>query len=582
MAKTYFGYVERNAGDFVNWSAIGENIVQVLQEEGQRRLAIRDEIDKADREWGNILLDPPQGLSTQFNEWAQNQANQGSAYRLMTTRLLKSGKMSLNNYLVSRQNVTDGYAGLFDLMKEYNAEAEKRINEYNSGITSALDMDIMGDIEGFANYSKTGVFISPVNGEVNIAYKDETTDANGNKIYTMSSNPNKFSTVNSLQNRIKTRYNKFDLAKNMDAFYAQIGQHLEVVEKVKATTQKQGQLWSYTDPMLKKNLPKDAQGVMMNFEEAETKLLNQYLTNNFNTASILTDFKRTEDNTGKVFEFTWDRDEFQNNDNLILKKLDDNGNLVLELSDKQTGQAREYLRLQARIRYDHQEAVTTSGTTPFAPQKVTPYVPPDPEDQQANIIAKEIAGLVTGDQAQADHASYFFGTQGKLIDKKGGTININQIPSNMAGTPYDYATSLISVLNMGVNGNKIMNHLKKYLGGSLNTSINTQSPTAPAPKPDYDNAQFQNYINQTASYNDNSIVEDDPAATVANLSGLFGNLGYTFEGSGTVDDAITITANGRKSPPFPIDDPDQSIAAIRNWMINNPVVAKLKIAFAPK
>jgi hypothetical protein len=579
MAKTYYGYVERNAGDFVNWAAIGENVVQVLQEEGNRRIAIKNEIDKADREWGNVLVNPPQGVATKFNEWALNQANQGSAYRLMTTRLLKSGKMSLSDYLVSRQNAVDGYAGLFDLMKEYNAEAESRINDYNNGKSAALDMNVMEDIESFANYSRTGVYISPVNGELSIAFKDETTDQNGNKIYTMSKDPNKFATINSLQNRLKTRYNKFDVVGSMDQLKSSMGTHLEVMEKVKATTQKQGQLWSYTDPMLRKNLPKDAQGVMMKFEEAETILLNSYLTNNFNTASILTDYKGVADNN-KTYDFTWDRNEFTSNENLILKKLDDNGNLILEVSDKQKDQAREYLRVQARIRYEHQESVTTSGTTPFAPQRIS--APVDNEDQQALIIAKEIAGLVTGDQARADQAAFYFGNQGRVIDKEGGKISINGVPSSMAGTPFDYATSLISVLNLGVNQTKVMNHLKKYLGGSLNTSINTKSPAAAAPKPDYDKAQFQNYINQKASYNDNSIVEDDPATTVANLTGLFGNLGYTFEGSGTIDDVITITANGRKSPQFFIDDPNQSIEAIRNWMINNPVVPNLKTAFAPK
>ena len=579
MAKTYYGYVERNAGDFVNWAAIGENLVQVLQEEGNRRIAIKDEIDKADREWGNVLLNPPQGLATKFNEWALNQANQGSAYRLMTTRLLKSGKMSLSDYLVSRQNAVDGYAGLFDLMKEYNAEAESRINDYNNNKSAAIDMNVMEDIESFANYSRTGVYINPVNGELSIAFKDETIDQNGNKIYTMSKNPNKFATINSLQNRLKTRYNKFDVVGSMDQLKSSMGTHLEVMEKVRAGTQKQGQFWSYTDPMLRKNLPKDAQGVMMKFEEAETILLNSYLTNNFNTASILTDYKGVADNN-KTYDFTWDRNEFNSNENLILKKLDDNGNLILEVSDKQKDQAREYLRVQARVRYEHQEAVTTSGTTPFAPQRMP--TPVDNEDQAAMLVAKEIAGLVTGDQSKLDAALFYFGSQGVPVNKTGSSLTIKGLPSTMSGDPFNYASGLIPALNpQGLNQTKIMKHLKQYLGSSLNTTISGTSPSAPV-KPEYDQAQFYSFIDNNATYGSNAIVEDEPSTTADNLTRLFGNLGYSFTPQGVTDDEIIITAGTLKSPPFPIDDPGQSLEQIKGWMKNNPVVGKLKVAFAPK
>lgn len=586
MAKTYYGYVERNAGDFVNWSAIGENLVQVIQEEGRRRIAIKEEIDKADREWGNILVNPPQGLATKFNEWALDAANQGSAYRLMTTRLLKSGKMSLNDYLVSRQNAIDGYAGLFDLIKEYNAEAESRINDYNNGKTAALDMDVMGDIESFANYSKTGIYINPVNGEVNIAFKDETTDANGNKIYTMSNNPNKFSTVNSLQNRIKTRYNKFDVKTSMDQMYASMGTHLEVIEKVRATTGKQGQFWSYTDPMLKKNLPKNAQGAFMKFEEAETMMLNSYLNNNFNTASVLTDYKGVDEKTGKTFGFTWDAAEAAANSNLILKKLDDNGNLVLQISDEQKNQAREYLRVEARMRYDRQEAVSTTGTTPFAPQRMP--TPKDPEDLSAMTVAKEIAALLTGTQELSDAAAYYFGTQGIVIDKKGSALTISGKPVTMPSsglTPFDFATSLIPALNpQGINQTKIMNHLKQYLGGSLNLTSSSASPSAPTPKSPYDKASYESFINTNLYYanGDNSIVEDDPTLTAKNLNNKFNRLGFTFKGQGVTDDEIVIYGDNGASATFAIDDAGQSLEAIKQWMRENPQLKKAAAAFAPK
>lgn len=600
MARSYYGYVQRNAGDYVNWAAISDNLVKVLQEEGAKRIAVQSAIEEADREWGAVLASPPQGTVKSFNEWAIEAGQQGAKYRMMTTRLLKSGRMSLNDYLVSRQNAVDGTQGLFDLMREYNEEAKSRMEDWQSGKTSYLDLDIMSDIEAFSNYTRTGVYYSPVNGEVNVAFKKESTDGSGNKIYTMDDNPNSFSSVNSMRNRIRTRYEKFKMGEEVGGMVTSLGQDIQVLERVKATTTRQGVYVSINDFLQKKNLPKDAQGAIISFEKAETALLESMLSNNFKVGSVLTDYLvyGTDKSGNKVkYGYTWDENEAKADPFKMLKKLDGNGNLIIEVSDEQRKAAIERLRLEARMRYGREETSNVTGTTPqLMRQSSGGSNQRDPLDAEAQNIARQISFILVGNQADAAAATNYFSSYGITIKKDKDKITVTTKdgrrlnPFVMAGSPFSLGSSMVGALRTSndIPENLIVSHLQRFIGSA---GFNTGSQTSGVNE-QYDKGSLETYLNRI---NSSIIKNDDETNAPKNLENLFFNLGFTFEGreaglwgdkstgASAYQTDIIIKAPNGKSTIVNIDNVGVgTFNKIKDFIRQNLDPAKAAVIFAPK
>jgi len=126
MAGTYFNYAERNAQDQINWAEVGKNMSDMLLEEARIREEKKAAIDKASREFGEVLSNAPTGDYDAGNTFALDYANSAQEIRLMQDRLLKSGQLSVKDYLIARQNVNTGTNQIFDLAKEYQ-------NEYTRG-----------------------------------------------------------------------------------------------------------------------------------------------------------------------------------------------------------------------------------------------------------------------------------------------------------------------------------------------------------------------------------------------------------------------------------------------------------------
>ncbi len=90
---TYFKYAERQVDTQINWAEIGKSLSDTLKAEATAREAKKAAIDQASREFAETLANAPTGLYEAGNQFASNIANDASAYRLMTDRLLKSGQL---------------------------------------------------------------------------------------------------------------------------------------------------------------------------------------------------------------------------------------------------------------------------------------------------------------------------------------------------------------------------------------------------------------------------------------------------------------------------------------------------------
>ena len=131
MAKTYLGYVKRDAGDQINWQEVGANINKTLQAEVLRREELKAKIDKASDEFGEVLSNASQSEHQSLQQFSLGFADNASQARLVQDRLLKNGSLKMRDYVKMRQNLIDGTDDLFSLVKDYDTyftEKKKRMN----------------------------------------------------------------------------------------------------------------------------------------------------------------------------------------------------------------------------------------------------------------------------------------------------------------------------------------------------------------------------------------------------------------------------------------------------------------------
>jgi len=350
---SYFGYVERKPESYINWAEIGKGMTDMLATESKRREDIKADIDKKTLDYSKMLYDTPQGSNTTINEWALDFSANAQEARLLQDKLLKSGKLSMKDYLVQRQNLMDGTTQSFGLIKESQQIFADKWERMKQGKSQLLEQHVMEELEGFGNFSKTRLYVNPIDGKVSVAFMDEE-DVDGKKIYKMSKNPNKFSDINTLRNRVKTNFDKFDVSANMTNFVKGLGSEIKTVELVQAQVGKNGLLSEVLDITQRDNLPASLQGVVNKFEVAETKMLKSFLSNSYNTSSILTEELRINEATGEPYKYTWDDNEAKSNPNAILLK-NENGMIVPKFTAAQEEAALDYLRVQARMRYDKKQ-----------------------------------------------------------------------------------------------------------------------------------------------------------------------------------------------------------------------------------
>ena len=104
MAKTYLGYVKRDAGDQINWQEVGANINKTLQAEVLRREELKAKIDKASDEFGEVLSNASQSEHQSLQQFSLGFADNASQARLVQDRLLKNGSLKMRDYVKMRQN----------------------------------------------------------------------------------------------------------------------------------------------------------------------------------------------------------------------------------------------------------------------------------------------------------------------------------------------------------------------------------------------------------------------------------------------------------------------------------------------
>ena len=342
---TYYKYAEREADSQINWAEIGKNMSDMLLEQTRIREEKKAEIDAASREFGETLSNPPQGENKPLNEWALQYADDYQQARLMQDKLLKSGQLKLKDYMVMRQNGIDGTKQAFDLINEYNQEYTSKMERLKNGDAQDLEAFLMQQAEGLANFNETKLYINPMDGRVSVGKMITGPDG----VKKLSTDQNDFSTVSSLRNRIKGKYDKFKSTEAVAGYVNGLGEEISTITNIKNKYQR-GTITEILDITQRENFSESDKAIVKTFEDAETKMLNSFLSVPFNTTSILTNDLNFDPKTNKEYTYTWSEEEAKNNSNLILLKNDpSSGSPMPQLSEEQKSNALEYLRAKARL-----------------------------------------------------------------------------------------------------------------------------------------------------------------------------------------------------------------------------------------
>ena len=299
-----YKYAERDATSYVDWGEIGKNLSDMLTNENKLREQKKDALDAEQRATQKLLSEPPQGIDESMNEYTLKFTNDLQQASLLNYKLLKSGNLNPKDFTIKNQNLADGTNTLFNLSKEYQEQYKSAMDDYLSGDPDRELQDLtpflMSHVEGYANFVNTKPIINEKDYTVTLA-KMKFNEEKG--VMEMSKDPNDFLSVSTLSNMIKQKYKKYNVQKAVGAYVDSLGEQLDAIA-VLGGLHNFGTITEVLDQTKIKNLPKDDQGIVMDFEKAETKMLQALLPTPFDYTSVLTNSIKFAPNIVKISIFS--------------------------------------------------------------------------------------------------------------------------------------------------------------------------------------------------------------------------------------------------------------------------------------
>lgn len=340
---TKFGYVERQATQ-VDWSAVGKQFTDVIQEENRIRQEKKAAIDEASREMANILQNAPTGDNQTANEFTLNYANDAQALLLQQDRLLKAGILKPRDYQVVRANLNDSTDQMFKLGQEYQDEYKEKMERWEGDISSFYEVWEMEQTEGLANIKNGKAFINPNSGVVSIGVWEDGK---------MDGEPGSYATVNQLRMRLKQKTDRFKTDEVVANAVKTLGgnQWVEVFEANGG-----GKLDQVLTTMDKKQ--------RADYEIWENNTVQSMIGNERDKASILLD---TEVNAPNGQRYTLTYNKAEQNENTIYINTEKNPAGVPEFTAEQEAVIDNALRERLRTSLETKETMTVSRK-PYAPQ----------------------------------------------------------------------------------------------------------------------------------------------------------------------------------------------------------------------
>lgn len=223
--STYFGYVEREADNYINWADVSKNIITTVDDINKVREEKKQALDDDYRAALKELTLQPKGKDEAANKYITEYGDNASNFLMMQNRLLKEGKLKVKDYINARQNLGDGTDNLFQIMKDYQANYGAYMEAYKNGEISAASLWNLKQVEKFADFSKSGAYIA-ADGSVMAAMKTMK-KVNGQEIYTLDTNPGEVASLSVLKNTVNTMINRYDANKKTTDIAKSAGTYIQ-------------------------------------------------------------------------------------------------------------------------------------------------------------------------------------------------------------------------------------------------------------------------------------------------------------------------------------------------------------------
>lgn len=421
MAKTYYKFAERSADSQINWAEVGKNVTDMLNTEATIREEKKAAIDEASRQFGEALANAPTGDFKAASEWTLDYANDAAQIRLMQDRLLKSGRLSVRDYTVVRQNLNDNTNQMFAISKEYQDKYKEVAARYEKGESQEFEAWLMEQEEGLSNFTNTKAYINPTNGQVSIAKMVKKVGADGKEVMMMDDNPDNYVTVNQLRNRMNVRLDRYNYVGAIGGQVDALGDVLKTsVTKLKGAY-RMLRIDEMTDPTLRSRLSDEDKKTLTAYQEWESNMIKAELSNPFNQLSILTDAVDKIPGTNEYYTFTYDAELAKTSPKYIFIEDDGSGMTKPKFTEEQTKVATEFLRTQTR------NAVDQQTKTDLQAEPNIQYAPNygnkgggggDKETDKVTYYEKANNAMRTGNLGAlntTDYSFYFDNTGGKNV-----------------------------------------------------------------------------------------------------------------------------------------------------------------------
>jgi hypothetical protein len=446
---TYYKYAERQEDAYVDWSAIGKQISDSLLEEKKFREDKKAKIDEDSRQLGIQLNEAPQGQFQDGNKFTLNYANDAQQARLMQDKLLKSGQLSLKDYTIMRQNLSDGTNQLFELSKLYESNYKARMEGVNSGKLQDMNITNLASVEGFADFSKSQAVINPKDGTVNIGGVEVDPVTGLKKVN------NNIVPVSVLRGKILAEIPAFDIDGAMNKAKAGLGSRVETLYKA-ATITGAGTLTQLTGVGAIGRY-KEYAGVITDFNKALDNQVASWFSNPYNLSSVLTE------NLGKYNSesYTFDKEVAKNDPSKILLKINPTTQLsTLDESGPNYAahkkEAEEWVKSSFLAKLDSEVKKTTTAQTGELSAANREYGDKKAQEKkETKLFAEMLSDAVSGNTEQVKAGVQYLQGLGvpikrtkqgfEIVDAKKGTTLEYEFGKKV---PDDMVKSLLGAVNI--------------------------------------------------------------------------------------------------------------------------------------
>jgi hypothetical protein len=223
--STYFGYVEREADNYINWADVSRDLTTTFNDINRVREEKKQALDDDFRAELKKLTLQPKGKSEEANKFITEYGDNASNFLLMQNRLLKAGKSKLKDYIYATQNVSDGTENLFKIMKDYQANYGENMERYEKEISSSAELWNLSQVEKFADFSKSGAYIAG-DGSVSVAMKTMK-NVDGQEIYTLDTKPGEVASLSVLSDVVNKKINRYKVNEKTTEIAKAAGVYIE-------------------------------------------------------------------------------------------------------------------------------------------------------------------------------------------------------------------------------------------------------------------------------------------------------------------------------------------------------------------